>query len=509
MVRIDPGGGLVDWPPAAIAVIVGATAGRVGRLFERWGSILASAGRFAWVAAKPITKSVNVLRRAGLFAPGQATAAMVCGAMLLIGLLVLQKFGVPYGDEGDNIEACLPFTYVAIATVIAMTQKIGFDYIRLALYSIFAILAVSTNVFSGRAYSASSIEYALAIYFPFTFRYFVSIDTMKRLMRLYVNASLVIVAVVVLQHLMQLAASPNIWPDLDKTMPDDWLVKGYNYIQPIKYGMRLMKPNAVFMLEASFVSQYIALGLIVELIFFGRIIRMAILTAGLLLTFAGTGLLLVAACAPFLIFRMPRRVLIVALVVAGLTAFAAVELGWYSQVSHRLVEYQSTNSSAHERFVSPATAFFEFLQRPDSFYSGLGAGQIERSGGVLWWPVTKVTIEYGLLTTIVFAAFFIYSLFGDGGHLRLGFAMFVFYNFLSGSFAVPVNALTCVFFCTLFRVANPPPPPKRMRRVTTPGIQAAETTPEPEVSEPEPEDETPPPTDSGAWTPAWNRPRKK
>jgi hypothetical protein len=66
----------------------------------------------------------------------------------------------------------------------------------------------------------------------------------------------------------------------------------------------------------------------------------------------------------------------------------------------------------------------------------------------------------------------------------MGFALFLFYNFLSGSFAVPVNALTCVFFCTLFRVANPPQAPKRLRRPgpspRSAAIDAAAPGPEPD-----------------------------
>jgi hypothetical protein len=350
--------------------------------------------------------------------------------------------------------------------------------------------------------------YALAIYFPFTFRYFISLSTMKRLMRLYVKVAIGLVGVVVIQHLVQLAYSPNAWPDLDKLTPDDWLVKGYNYIQPIKYGMRLMKPNAVFMLEASFVSQYIALGLIVELIFFGRMGRLAVLTAGLLLTFAGTGLLLVAACAPFLVFRMSARVLLAALLVAGLTAFAAVDSGWYSQVSHRVTEYQSTNSSAHTRFISPATQVFDFLQRPDALYDGLGAGQLPRQIGVTWWPVTKVTIEYGVLTAFAFFAFLIYCLFGEGGPIRLGFALFVFYNFLSGSFAAPVNALTCVFFCTFFRVANPPRPPRRMHRPASAPTSTEASRTRRSVRGLEGEDAASP-AGPRVWTPAWTRSGEK
>jgi hypothetical protein len=426
---------------------------------------LAAAGRFEWEAARPVTKPLATLRRAGLFTASQANAVFVCGTILLAGLLLLQKFGIPFNDS-DSVELCLPLTYLALLVLMAMTQKIGIDRNRLILFGLFATLAVGTTILSGRVYSSASLLYAIAIYLPFVFRYYVSPAIYRRLMGLYVNSSLVIVAIVVIQHLVQLSAGPSAWPDLDKLAPEDWLVKGYMYVQPIKYGMTLMKPNAVFLFEASFVSQYVALGLIIELIFFGRIGRMLLLTAGLLLSFAGTGLALIAACAPFLIFRMSPRILLVAVVVAAVTAFAAVELGWYSQVSSRVTEYQVANSSAHLRFVDPATAFVEFLQRPDALYSGVGAGQIPNTYGSVWWPLTKVSIEYGLLTAFAFYAFFIYSLFGYGGHLRLGFALFIFYNFLSGSFAVPVNALTCVFFCTLFRVANPPqaPPRKAARR---------------------------------------------
>ncbi len=428
---------------------------------------MALASRFSGESVRPATKALNVLRRAGLFSPAQQQAAILAAMVLLFGLLVLQKFGIPFSDQ-EVVQFCLPAAYMAIALIVVLTQKLGVDPYRALFFLIFASIAVATNMLSGKAYSSLSLMYVLAIYFPFVFRFFIPASVYKRLMDYYVVAALGIVALVVIEHLIQLPASYVAWPSLEKLVPNQFLVGGYNYIQPIQYGSRLMKPNAVFLLEASFVSQYIALGLIVELIFFGRMWRMLILTAGLLLTFAGTGLLLVIACAPFLVLRMSPRVILIALVVVVATGFAAVEFGWYTQVSHRMNEYQIASSSAHERFVSPATALLDFLQRPDALYSGLGAGQIDVGHGEAWWPVTKVTVEYGVLTAVAFYAFFLYSLFGDGGHLRMGFALFLFYNFLSGSFAVPVNALTCVFFCTLFRVANPPQPPRRVRRPTPP-----------------------------------------
>jgi len=445
---------------------------------------LALASRFSGESVRPATKPLGVLRRSGLFTPAQQSVAVLAGVVLLFGLLVLQKFGIPFSSD-EVVQFCLPAAYIAIALIVVMTQKLGVAPYRALLFVTFAALAFGTNLLSGRAYSSLSLMYVLAIYFPFVFRFFIPIHVYKRLMNIYVLAALGIVALVVLEHLIQLPASYAAWPSLEKIVPSEFLVSGYNYVQPIQYGSRLMKPNAIFLLEASFVSQYLALGLIVELIFFGRMWRMVFLTAGLLLTFAGTGLLLVILCAPFLVFRMSWRVMLVALVVLVFAGFAAAEFGWYTQVSHRLTEYQIANSSAHERFVSPATALLDFLQRPDALYSGLGAGQIDVGHGEAWWPLTKVTVEYGVLTTIAFYAFFIYSVFGEGGHLRMGFALFLFYNFLSGSFAVPVNALTCVFFCTLFRVANPPQPPRRVRR-PTPGPKAAP----PDTGAPEPGPET-------------------
>ncbi len=424
---------------------------------------MALASRFSGEPIRPATKPLNTLRRSGLFTSAQQSAAVLAGVLLLMGLLLLQKFGVPFSND-EVVQFCLPIAYISIALIVVLTQKIGVDPRRILFFLIFSILAIATNMLSGRPYSALSLAYVLAIYFPFVFRFFIPVTVYKRLMDIYVLAALAIVALVIIEHLIQLSSSYAAWPSLEKIVPSQFLVGDYNYVQPIQYGSRLMKPNAVFLLEASFVSQYIAIGLIVELIFFGRMWRLLILTAGLLLSFGGTGLLLVIACAPFLVFRMSPRVMLVALAVLLFTGFAAVQFGWYTQVSHRMNEYQLATSSAHERFVSPANALLDFLQRPDALYSGAGAGQIETSYGEAFWPVTKVTIEYGVLTSVAFYVFFIYSLFGDGGHLRMGFALFLFYNFLSGSFAVPVNALTCVFFCTLFRVANPPQPPRRVRR---------------------------------------------
>ena len=82
-------------------------------------------------------------------------------------------------------------------------------------------------------------------------------------------------------------------------MPERIVYLHYNYIQPIHWGSPWMKPNAVFFLETSHISQFIAMAIIIELSCFFRVRYLAFLGAALMTTFGGTGMLTVAG------FRCP------------------------------------------------------------------------------------------------------------------------------------------------------------------------------------------------------------
>ena len=378
-------------------------------------------------------------------------ALYILFATQLFTLIVLQKFGFPLGDK--ILQLCLPALYLGLG-VAAFWVMFKVDLVRAALYGAFCIAAFISSTLQTGGQSTTSFILALGIYLPFLCYYEVSLSFYQRLVKMFIAAMLLCGVIVIIQHLLQFTVGWRAWPNLDLMVDSHFLVPNYVYNQAVQYKSAIMKPNGIFFLEVSLLSQFTALAFVLEAVFFKRTLVMAALAAILLACFAGTGVLMVALCLPFLIGKLDKKLLLVLAGVAILTLLLAVEIGWFDQVKHRFTEYQRHGTSSNQRFIAPWLLLGEFVQHKSSFFTGWGAGAILKQMHVVWWPVTKVTIEYGILTSLTFHAFLIYSMFRNAPSRRAAFAFFVFYSFMGGGFLVPVYPQMCLLFCSLFRVTS-------------------------------------------------------
>ena len=64
------------------------------------------------------------------------------------------------------------------------------------------------------------------------------------------------------------------------------------------YGSHEYRANGVFLLEPSFFSQVLAVGIVAELCTFGRLSRLALFGLALIVSYSGTGLIVLAVCLP-------------------------------------------------------------------------------------------------------------------------------------------------------------------------------------------------------------------
>lgn len=380
----------------------------------------------------------------------------------IVGNTLLQKIAVPLGSA-EFIPLVLPLFVGAIA-IAGLFVTPHFDPIRVVTYFLLVIAASVSTFFLAPKYSALSLLLFCALYLPIIIEFSTSTANYQRCLKIYIAVMLGFVGVTVAQHVVQLAASFRSWPDLNVLVPERWLVPEYNYIQPIVYGSRYMKPNGVVFLEVSLLSQYIAIALAAELIFFRRIVPMIVLTAGLLMTLAGTGLLLMALTLPVLLARLRLRNAITVAAILAVVVVIAFYVGWFDIVSSRTTEYKESGSSANLRFILPAQRMVEFLNDPRGLIGGIGAGRIEKLNGFIWWPFTKATIEYGLLTGVLFYGVIIYSLFRRAPDRAFAFVLLVWYTF-EGTLLTAHNALSLVLFGTLLRTKKDTPTRRRDRAV--------------------------------------------
>jgi hypothetical protein len=367
----------------------------------------------------------------------------------IVCLTLLQKIG--YAPSPDSsVGLCLLAMLVGIAVVGALVPPI-FDPVKLGLFFAFLLTASLSTFLQKGTYSSLGFILMLLCYVPFLMTFPISKATHRKALNIFSTIMIVGGALAIAEDLVQYAASWRLWPNLDLILPEKMLVSGYVYVQKISPFSIYMKPNGVFFLEVSFLSQFTAIALALELIYFRRAWRLAFFGVVLISCFAGTGLMLLGLTLPVLMGRLSIRsmtMIIVLLTVAGLVA---VVTGWYDQIAPRITEYQHHGSSANFRFVEPYIKLLEFSKTPSALYLGIGPGNISKAANYIWWPVTKAAVEYGYLAAALFYSFFLYAMFKNAPDRKISFMLCVWFSIMGG-LAVPVNTLTCALLCSLFKV---------------------------------------------------------
>lgn len=385
-------------------------------------------------------------------------------AVIAIAATIFQKIGFGSGPE-TVVPVLLPVTLLALVAGIALAKPV-FLPVRLGLYFAFIIASGLSTALFATNYSGKSLALYALLYLPMVVAFRVSEADYRRCLGFFSNLMVGVVGIVVIQHLVQLAIGWQYWPNLDTLLPASLIIPNFNYVQPIVWGMNYMKPNGIFFLEVSFLSQFIALALGVELVVFRRWWRVALFVGAVFVTFAGTGVLLLLLTVPFLVGRISFRNLVLLALAFWAVAFLAWWLGWIDLVSHRFDEFGRSGASANMRFVEPYNRLVAFMSEPSSLYSGIGAGQIEKALNFQWWPITKAILEYGVIPGLLFYAFFLHALFDKAPQPRLSLMLAVWFS-LEGALLTAVNPITCVLLSTMFLLDGKSSRPKARIGATT------------------------------------------
>jgi hypothetical protein len=193
-----------------------------------------------------------------------------------------------------------------------------------------------------------------------------------------------------------------------------------------------------------------AFALLCELSLGRRLWAMAVLCLGLLLSYSGSGLLILAIG---LLFPLGRAGL---LRFAGTAALAAVVFYFFgdalnlSYTAGRVEEIGTANSSAYCRFVDPIAVMLpEFEANGWISLLGLGPGTLHKMYGTCETTFGKVPFEYGLLGTVAFAALYLGALARPGLPMRIRaglFAQWATQPFLLAPEALLLTYLLCAMW---------------------------------------------------------------
>lgn len=378
--------------------------------------------------------------------------AFLC-CLNIVAAVFLQRFVVPLGGEAA-VSIHLPLAVLSLLWLFAGGMAV-IDTIRLVACLAFLGSAVVSQILGGNDFSPASIALLAAIYLPITARIPITSSEYGQILNCFQYSMAIVALLAVMQYGMQLAGLAM--PILEDFIPEILIVKNFVYLQEVLWQSGLFKANGMVMLEPSFLSQFLALALIVEYWCLRRPLWMLLYGSVLVLTFSGTGMLLAAISLGFMVWKRgtDRYVLLLALA-SGCVVAALAASGWLTALSGRLAEFNDPDASASLRFSAPFERVYDTLLAGDLnvLLFGAGAGSIEEVG-FAWNPPVKVWVEYGALVCVIYVGFLV-TVFRKAPIRMLSLAFALEYLFFGGGALLQPPIVFAGFFMVYGYIATRP-----------------------------------------------------
>lgn len=325
---------------------------------------------------------------------------------------LLSKFAIPpFGAMGLSV--AIPVITAALA-VGALAGRLVVDPPRLLAYLLVMSLLTGMQFLLDEPYSPSSLLLLLILHLPYVFHLGRQPDS-RRVLAWFQWLCIVIATLGVLQYLVQFLIGPALAFPIENYFPAEFRVSAFNMQGYLEYGSDTYRANGVVMLEPSFFSQLMAIGIVVELIHQRRPWVPALLLVAMLLSYSGTGLALLCACLLVLAVWQRRWWLLggMGLLAVVVVVFAGVvgDVPYVSVFLSRANEFSAERSSGFARFIGGFYMFDQFLwSDPLRAFAGHGAGSFQRYSLRAQYPATgmaifKMVFEFGLLGATAYFAF--------------------------------------------------------------------------------------------------------
>lgn len=324
---------------------------------------------------------------------------------------VLSKFSLPpFGALGLSIAIPL----LASTTLAGLALgRLAFVPRRLQAWLLLLCGLLTLQLATGNGFSLASLLLLAVLHLPYVVQLRRPTDY-PRLLDATLALCAAIAALGVAQYTLQTLVGPTLAFPMENLLPDALRVSKFNMQGRLEYGSTLYRTNGVFMLEPSFYSQFLALGIVIEMVSRRRAWVVAGLLAAIALSFSGTGLILLGICGACLAVHERRWLLM-----GGSTAAAAAVLALgvatdnpYARIFLvRAGEFSATGSSGFARFVGGFYLFEQFLWvDPWRALTGFGAGALQSFQHRAHWPfgenaLFKIVFEFGLLGAACYYAF--------------------------------------------------------------------------------------------------------
>jgi hypothetical protein len=346
-----------------------------------------------------------------LAASGLAKVSALRFALLatpLVGATFLSKFAFPpFGAQGIGISL---FLLLGALLGGSIGGFLSLEPRRLTLYvTLLGILGL-IQIWQPQAFSAPSFLLLAAVHLP----YVVSVPhdgDGDRIVRFYLNIATVLALLGMAQYTLQFAVNPRYLFPIENFVPNTFIVQHFNHQAAMGYGSEEYRANGVFLLEPSFFSQLLAVAIIAELCTQCRPARLAVFGLGLLASYSGTGIMVLAVCLPVYLIMHRRWGWLMAGLVAATAVISLPQYLHMGRLFSRVAEFGSIQSSGYSRFVGGFYLFDQFLWHdPWRTLFGYGAGAFTTYAarvqyGAAEMALFKIVFEFGLLGAAAYFGF--------------------------------------------------------------------------------------------------------
>ena len=383
-----------------------------------------------------VTEDARIVRRGLVFA--------------LFASIFLQRFAIPIGEDGLAINLLVT---LGVMAVLGLRGVFSLDPLRtVAFFALCAAVALSTAINAGNA-SIPSMGLMLVMYFPFILGLRAQEGVFEGCVRAFQRMVLVCACFGIAQFFAQFVLGSSIPFTFQGIVPEQLLLPNFNTANPLTWDSPYYKSNGFFFVEPSTFSQYLAIAIVLELLFFGTTLRLLVFGLALPTSYSGTGIVMLMFILPWLLLH--RRAYGVVAGGAVLAVMAVVTGGLWNldALLSRVNEFGSENSSANARFIAGAWLIGEFLlSSARDVLFGLGPGSYAAHARLVPYEAhdpawAKMLFEYGLTGAAIFWPFLLYAIFQGARSQWISWALFIGYMTFGGMLLDPRLQILILVFC--------------------------------------------------------------
>jgi MFS family permease len=372
----------------------------------------------------------------------------------IIALLFLSQVAYNIGDFPLSVDF---ICYASCAAYLLVSGYVALDFLSFSLFTGAAALAALRIPYSDSSTSWTSLLLLLALLAPFSFRMTDRYDlrsVQECIQDTFVSAATVIGLIAIIQIVVVNAVKTPFLTNIHFVLPD--AIRGAGNYAYTREGTGLIKANGFFLRESATLSIVMALALMIEFYGKARLRILAIVGAGLICSFSGSGIL-----ALFAGFVLPRSIGRIPVFIASLIGLVAIlfvlyiaNIPYLDAWFDRLEEFTTPNTSGYARFVAPFAMVVHSFEEVASTWLGKGAGSYLREIMLLrvkyevndpTWA--KLIYEYGVLGFILVSSIFVIRLYLSSARIEV--CNFLLFIWLSGGLLLKPDFTLIVWLLTL------------------------------------------------------------